>query len=172
MTNAIVLYPVINQRLEKNIIKNKLDETVNLAKAIYLDVIHKEYFFLSRPHPKALMRKGRINYFKKLIDTLSLKYKNNILVFCIDISPVQQRNLEQTYSLKILDKTSLILEIFGERAASKEGSLQVELAHLSWQKSRLVRSWTHLERQRGGAASGERPYQRTSRRNARPAVRS
>ena len=76
---------------------------------------------------------------------------NNILIFAIDITPIQQRNLERIYKIKILDKTSLILEIFGERAFSKIGRIQVELAHLNWQKSRLVRSWTHLERQRGGS---------------------
>ncbi len=66
------------------------------------------------------------------------------------LSPVQQRNLEKAWNCKVLDRTGLILEIFGRRARTKEGTLQVELAHLNWQKSRLVRSWTHLERQRGG----------------------
>ena len=96
------------------------------------------------------MRKGKINYFLEVFNELNFKGNNNILIFAIDISPIQQRNLERIYKIKILDKTSLILEIFGERALSKIGRIQVELAHLSWQKSRLVRSWTHLERQRGG----------------------
>ena len=149
MKKAIVIYPVL-ENLEKNLIENKLIETCNLAEAIYLDVIHKEYFKLNKPDPKALMRKGKVNYFLEVFDDFNFKGNDSILIFAIDISPIQQRNLEKIYKIKILDKTSLILEIFGERAFSKIGRIQVELAHLSWQKSRLVRSWTHLERQRGG----------------------
>ena len=149
MKKAIVIYPVL-ENLDKNLIENKLIETCNLAEAIYLDVIHKEYFKLNKPDPKALMRKGKVNYFLELFNDLNFKGNDSILIFAIDISPIQQRNLEKIYKIKILDKTSLILEIFGERAFSKIGRIQVELAHLSWQKSRLVRSWTHLERQRGG----------------------
>ena len=149
MKKAIVIYPVL-QNLDKNLIENKLIETFNLAEAIYLDVIHKEYFKLNKPDPKALMRKGKVNYFLELFNDFNFKGNDSILIFAIDISPIQQRNLEKIYKIKILDKTSLILEIFGERAFSKIGRIQVELAHLSWQKSRLVRSWTHLERQRGG----------------------
>ena len=149
MKKAIVIYPVL-ENLDKNLIENKLIETCNLAEAIYLDVIHKEYFKLNKPDPKALMRKGKVNYFLELFNDFNFKGNDSILIFAIDISPIQQRNLEKIYKIKILDKTSLILEIFGERAFSKIGRIQVELAHLSWQKSRLVRSWTHLERQRGG----------------------
>ena len=149
MKKAIVIYPVL-ANLDKNLIENKLIETCNLAEAIYLDVIHKEYFKLNKPDPKALMRKGKVNYFLELFNDFNFKGNDSILIFAIDISPIQQRNLEKIYKIKILDKTSLILEIFGERAFSKIGRIQVELAHLSWQKSRLVRSWTHLERQRGG----------------------
>ena len=96
------------------------------------------------------MRKGKVNYFLEVFNEFNFIGNNNILIFAIDITPIQQRNLERIYKIKILDKTSLILEIFGERAFSKIGRIQVELAHLNWQKSRLVRSWTHLERQRGG----------------------
>ena len=149
MKKAIVIYPVL-ENLDKNLIENKLIETCNLAEAIYLDVIHKEYFKLNKPDPRALMRKGKVNYFLELFNDFNFKGNDSILIFAIDISPIQQRNLEKIYKIKILDKTSLILEIFGERAFSKIGRIQVELAHLSWQKSRLVRSWTHLERQRGG----------------------
>ena len=149
MKKAIVIYPVL-ENLDKSLIENKLIETCNLAEAIYLDVIHKEYFKLNKPDPKALMRKGKVNYFLELFNDFNFKGNDSILIFAIDISPIQQRNLEKIYKIKILDKTSLILEIFGERAFSKIGRIQVELAHLSWQKSRLVRSWTHLERQRGG----------------------
>src|ERR1019366_5537830 len=73
-----------------------------------------------------------------------------IIIVNAQLSPVQQRNLEKEWAAKVLDRTALILEIFGQRAATREGRLQVELAHLTWQRSRLVRSWTHLERQRGG----------------------
>ena len=149
MKKAIVIYPVL-ENLDKNLIENKLIETCNLAEAIYLDVIYKEYFKLNKPDPKALMRKGKVNYFLEVFNDFNFKGNDSILIFAIDISPIQQRNLEKIYKIKILDKTSLILEIFGERAFSKIGRIQVELAHLSWQKSRLVRSWTHLERQRGG----------------------
>ena len=149
MKKAIVIYPVL-ENLDKNLIENKLIETCNLAEAIYLDVVHKEYFKLNKPDPKALMRKGKVNYFLEVFNDFNFKGNDSILIFAIDISPIQQRNLEKIYKIKILDKTSLILEIFGERAFSKIGKIQVELAHLSWQKSRLVRSWTHLERQRGG----------------------
>ena len=149
MKKAIVIYPVL-ENLDKNLIENKLIETCNLAEAIYLDVVHKEYFNLNKPDPKALMRKGKVNYFLEVFNNFNFKGNDSILIFAIDISPIQQRNLEKIYKIKILDKTSLILEIFGERAFSKIGRIQVELAHLSWQKSRLVRSWTHLERQRGG----------------------
>ena len=149
MKKAIVIYPVL-ENLDKNLIENKLIETCNLAEAIYLDVIHKEYFILKKPDPKALMRKGKVNYFLEVFNEFNFIGNNNILIFAIDITPIQQRNLERIYKIKILDKTSLILEIFGERAFSKIGRIQVELAHLNWQKSRLVRSWTHLERQRGG----------------------
>ena len=149
MKKAIVIYPVL-ENLDKNLIENKLIETCNLAEAIYLDVIHKEYFKINKPDPKALMRQGKVKYFLEVFNDFNFKGKDSILIFAIDISPIQQRNLEKVYKIKILDKTSLILEIFGERAFSKIGRIQVELAHLSWQKSRLVRSWTHLERQRGG----------------------
>ena len=152
MIKAIVLFPVINININinKQFIHNKLVETCNLAKAISLKVVHKESFFLKKPDPSTLIRKGKIEYIKELINTLNFDSKKNIIIFSIDISPIQQRNLERTYNIKVLDKTSLILEIFGKRALSREGSIQVELAHLNWQKSRLVRSWTHLERQRGG----------------------
>ncbi len=150
MKNTIVLYPVININLDNNTIENKLNETGNLAKAINLKVVHQEYFKLKNPDPGSLMRSGKIDYFKDIIEKASSFNKVDVLIFCIDISPVQQRSLEKAYNIKILDKTSLILEIFGKRAVSKEGTIQVELAHLNWQRSRLVRSWTHLERQRGG----------------------
>ena len=101
---------------------------------------------LSVVHPNALLGEGKVNSLGELV-----AQKNAELVIVnAQLSPVQQRNLEKAWSAKVLDRTGLILEIFGERAHTREGSLQVELAHLQYQKSRLVRSWTHLERQRGG----------------------
>ena len=150
MFKAIVLYPVIRTEQDKDSIENKLFETCNLAKAIKINVVYQEHFFLKKPDPGTLLRSGKIDYFLEIISEIAKEGKVDLLIFSIDISPIQQRNLEKIFNLKILDKTSLILEIFGERASSKEGVIQVELAHLSWHKSRLVRSWTHLERQRGG----------------------
>ena len=150
MFNAIVLYPVLEKNRSKSFIENKLLETCNLAKAIKLNIIHKEFFYLKKPDPGNLLRKGKIDYYIQIINNMPEIDKADIIIFSIDISAIQQRNLEKLFNLKVLDKTSLILEIFGDRAVSKEGTIQVELAHLNWQKSRLVRSWTHLERQRGG----------------------
>ena len=94
MKKAIVIYPVL-ENLDKNLIENKLIETCNLAEAIYLDVIHKEYFILKKPDPKALMRKGKVNYFLELFNDFNFKGNDSILIFAIDISPIQQRNLER-----------------------------------------------------------------------------
>src|SRR5690606_28771945 len=89
----------------------------------------------------------------KVEATAELVEEKEIELVIVDhsLTPVQQRNLEKEWNVKVIDRTGLILEIFGERARTKEGTLQVELAHLNYQKGRLVRSWTHLERQRGGS---------------------
>lgn len=124
-----------------------LAEAVSLTAAISLNVIHSEVVTLSAPKPATLFGKG------KLADFASYIKANEIDIVVIDgsLTPVQQRNLERELNAKVIDRTGLILEIFGDRAQTKEGVLQVELAHLSYQRTRLVRSWTHLERQRGGA---------------------
>ena len=124
----------------------RLEEAVGLAKAIRLDVIGAEIASISRPRPGSLLGGGAIEKFGVLIG------ENDIGLVVIDaaLSPVQQRNLERRWQAKVIDRTGLILEIFGERARTHEGRLQVELAALTYQRSRLVRSWTHLERQRGG----------------------
>ena len=109
-------------------------------------VVYKENIRIRKPTPSYLFGKGQINNIKILLK----KYLANLLIVNYQLTPVQQRNLELYLKCKILDRTALILEIFGERAVTKHGKLQVELASLSYQKSRLVRSWTHLERQRGG----------------------
>ena len=124
----------------------RLAEAIGLAHAIDLDVVHEEVVKLSRLRPGTLLGSGAVEHFKELIDA------EEIALAVIDwaVTPVQQRNLEKEWDCKVIDRTGLILEIFGERARTAEGKLQVELAALSYQRSRLVRSWTHLERQRGG----------------------
>ena len=101
---------------------------------------------LAKPVPSTLIGSGKVD--EIAADARGLEPE--VIVVNAQLSPIQQRNLEKAWSTKVLDRTALILEIFGERAQTREGRLQVELAHLTWQRSRLVRSWTHLERQRGG----------------------
>ena len=124
----------------------RLEEAVGLARAIDLDVVVAEVVSVARPRPATLFGSGTVESYAELL------HDKEIDVVCVDskLSPVQQRNLETSFKCKVIDRTGLILEIFGERARTREGRLQVELAHLSYQRSRLVRSWTHLERQRGG----------------------
>lgn len=123
-----------------------LEEAVGLARAIDLEVVHKEIINLQKPTPATFLGSGSVARVKEIA-----KGGQTGLVF-VDhaLTPVQQRNLEKAWDAKVIDRTGLILEIFGARARTKEGQLQVELAALSYQRSRLVRSWTHLERQRGG----------------------
>jgi len=123
-----------------------LEESVCLAESINLNVYRSEVVALSRARPATLFGSGRVENFSKYIT------RNKIQLVIVDgnLSPVQQRNLERTWKSKVIDRKALILEIFGARALTKEGKLQVELAALNYQRSRLVRSWTHLERQRGG----------------------
>jgi GTP-binding protein HflX len=124
----------------------RLDEITGLARAIDLNVVNAGLVSLNEIRPATFIGKGKTDEIAGLVKTLEA----GIVVMDCALSPVQQRNLERAWSAKVLDRTGLILEIFGRRAQTKEGVLQVELAHLNYQKSRLVRSWTHLERQRGG----------------------
>ena len=124
----------------------KLDEAVGLARAIDLDVEQSGIVMLSTVRPATYLGKGKVEEIAGLVKS----HETGIVVMDCALSPVQQRNLEQAWNAKVLDRTGLILEIFGRRARTREGALQVEHAHLTYQKSRLVRSWTHLERQRGG----------------------
>ena len=124
----------------------RLDEAVGLARAIDLDVVGSGVIALSAITPATYIGKGKVEEIAGLVKTQDA----GIVVMDCAISPVQQRNLERAWNAKVLDRTGLILEIFGRRARTREGTLQVEHAHLTYQKSRLVRSWTHLERQRGG----------------------
>jgi GTPase len=124
----------------------KLDEAIGLACAIDLDVEQSGIVMLRAVRPATYLGKGRVEEIAGLVKS----HETGIVVMDCALSPVQQRNLEKAWNAKVLDRTGLILEIFGRRARTREGSLQVEHAHLTYQKSRLVRSWTHLERQRGG----------------------
>ena len=124
----------------------RLDEAVGLARAIDLSVVSSGIVHLSDIRPATFIGKGKVEEIAGLVKTEDA----GIVVMDCALSPVQQRNLEKAWGAKVVDRTGLILEIFGRRARTREGALQVELAHLTYQKSRLVRTWTHLERQRGG----------------------
>jgi GTPase len=124
----------------------KLDEAVGLARAIDLEVEQSGIVMLNALRPATYLGKGKVDE----IAGLAKSFEAGIVVMDCALTPVQQRNLEKAWNAKVLDRTGLILEIFGRRARTREGALQVEHAHLTYQKSRLVRSWTHLERQRGG----------------------
>ena len=123
-----------------------MSEANGLAEAIDLAVIEKQLIPVAAPRPATLFGRGKVAELNSLIAA------HEIALVIVDhpVSAIQQRNLERAWNVKVLDRTGLILEIFGRRARTREGRLQVELAHLSYQKSRLVRTWTHLERQRGG----------------------
>lgn len=124
----------------------RLDEAKGLALAVGLNVTDAFTVGLSVVHPHALLGEGKVRSIAEQVEGKDV----DLVIVNAQLSPVQQRNLEKAWNAKVLDRTGLILEIFGERAQTREGTLQVELAHLQYQKSRLVRSWTHLERQRGG----------------------
>lgn len=126
--------------------EGRLLEAVNLAGAIELVVVHAEVCWLSSIRPATLFGAGKVEELGVLVARKGIE----IAVVDCGLTPVQQRNLERAWLCKVIDRTGLILEIFGARARTREGRLQVELAALSYQRSRLVRSWTHLERQRGG----------------------
>lgn len=124
----------------------RLAEAVGLAQAIDLDIVLAEAVPVPRPRPATLLGKGAVERLAEAIADAEI----TLAVIDSPLTPVQQRNLEKAWGCKVIDRTGLILEIFGARARTREGTLQVELAALSYQRSRLVRSWTHLERQRGG----------------------
>lgn len=124
----------------------RVDEAAGLAEAIGIDVVARKSFKLRQVRPASLFGKGQVEE----IAALAEEHDAKLLVIDAALAPVQQKTLEEETKSKVIDRTGLILEIFGERAATAEGRLQVELAHLDYQAGRLVRSWTHLERQRGG----------------------
>jgi GTPase len=124
----------------------RLDEAAGLAAAIDLTIVKSFIAATDLPRPSTYLGKGKVEELAKFIEDEEI----GLVVVDAALTPVQQRNLEKAFATKVIDRTGLILEIFGRRARTREGTLQVELAHLGYQKSRLVRSWTHLERQRGG----------------------
>jgi GTP-binding protein HflX len=126
--------------------EGRLAEALGLAHAIGLDVASQQIVPVSQIRPATFLGKGKVSEIAALVSAGNI----DLVVMDCSLSPVQQRNLETALRSKVIDRTGLILEIFGKRARTREGVLQVELAHLAYQKSRLVRSWTHLERQRGG----------------------
>ena len=149
-TRAIVLHvdrrdrnaPVSSDRA----VEARLEEAVGLARAIDLEIVESLVAPVAAPKPATLLGSGKVQEIAEKVKAAEAE----LVVFNAQLSPIQQRNLEKAWGAKVLDRTGLILEIFGRRASTREGTLQVELAHLQYQKSRLVRSWTHLERQRGG----------------------
>src|SRR5256885_7729054 len=124
----------------------RLEEAKGLARAIDLVIADALIAPLGQIRPATYLGKGKVEEILGLITGHDIE----LVVMDCALSPIQQRNLEKAWNTKVLDRTGLIFEIFGRRAKTKEGALQVELAHLNYQRSRLVRSWTHLERQRGG----------------------
>ena len=124
----------------------RIGEAVALGHAIDLDIRRDVIVNLGTVRPSTYLGKGKVEELAEACEEMEI----GLVVMDCALSPVQQRNLEKAFGAKVIDRTGLILEIFGRRARTKEGTLQVELAHLAYQKSRLVRSWTHLERQRGG----------------------
>ena len=130
----------------KRLKEDMLIEILGLARAIDLKIVDSQITVLGRIKSGTFLGRGKIEELKISI----LSKRVNLIVINHSLSPIQQRNLEKEWQCKVIDRTGLILEIFGKRAMTKEGSLQVELASLTYQSSRLVRSWTHLERQRGG----------------------
>jgi GTPase len=147
---ALVIEPVLRRRAAVGGAERapaaKLDEAIGLAQAIDLEVEQSGILMLNALRPATYLGKGKVEEIAGLVKS----FDAGIVVMDCALSPVQQRNLEKAWNAKVLDRTGLILEIFGRRARTREGALQVEHAHLTYQKSRLVRSWTHLERQRGG----------------------
>ena len=156
-TRAVVVVPVLlrgqggeddsgRPRLSRSP-EARLEEAVGLARAIDLDPVYTAAVTVAEPRPATLLGSGKVSELAAVVK----ESRAELAIIDHPLTPVQQRNLEKELDVKVLDRTGLILEIFGERARTKEGALQVELAHLNYQKGRLVRSWTHLERQRGGA---------------------
>lgn len=146
-SKAYVVFPSLPDSLIQLSPEARLEEACGLALAINLDIVGSEVVKLRTVKPSTFLGQGILDKLAGLIQEQEIE----LLIVDNSLTPIQQRNLEKKLNIKVIDRTALILEIFGERAKTREGKLQVELAHLNYQRSRLVRSWTHLERQRGGA---------------------
>ncbi len=144
---AVVIHPVRDERSPSRTSEGRLAEAVGLALALDLEISEAFISPLRKRVPATLFGKGKVEE----IGNILLGAQADVAVVDDQLTPVQQRNLEKAWQVKVIDRTGLILEIFARRARTREGRLQVELARLSYEKSRLVRTWTHLERQRGGA---------------------
>ncbi len=145
-SRALILHPDLgSDKIHRDPVA-RLEEACGLAAAIDLNIIERLIVKTSKPRPSTFFGSGKVDEIKGAIAELEI----GLVVIDHAITPVQQRNLERAWNTKVIDRTGLILEIFGARAQTREGTLQVELAALDYQRSRLVRSWTHLERQRGG----------------------
>lgn len=148
LIRAVVIHP--DRRSDSpRLASERLEEAAGLARALDLDVCAEEIVRLRSTTPATLFGSGKVEELAALVRAADAE----AVVIDDDLSPVQQRNLEKAWEVKVIDRTGLILEIFGRRARTKEGRLQVELARLDYERSRLVRTWTHLERQRGGTGS-------------------
>jgi GTPase len=146
-TRALVVGPYLTRTKEASRDPAaRLSEAEGLALAIDLEICGRVLVALNEVRPSTYLGKGKVDEIGALVKAQEIA----LVTMDCPLSPVQQRNLEKAWETKVIDRTGLILEIFGQRARTREGALQVELAHLDYQKSRLVRSWTHLERQRGG----------------------
>jgi GTPase len=142
---TLIVYPELPGRMTTSV-EDRLSEAEGLALAIGLDIVALKHYRVRSPKASTLLGGGQV---QEIADAVA-EQKIDLLIVDASLSAIQQRNLEEKTGVKTIDRTGLILEIFGERAATAEGRLQVELAHLDYQAGRLVRSWTHLERQRGG----------------------
>ncbi|KPF76629.1 GTPase HflX [Brevundimonas sp. AAP58] len=148
LIRAVVIHPDFGERSSRSA-TDRLEEAAGLARALDLDVRAEEVVRLRKTTPATLFGTGKVEELAALIRAAEAE----AAVIDDQLTPVQQRNLEKAWDCKVIDRTGLILEIFGRRARTKEGRLQVELARLDYERSRLVRTWTHLERQRGGTGS-------------------
>ena len=151
---VLIVIPIINNYkifkdsfYTKNNLENRKSETISLVRALNVNVLDVLTIKINKFSPAFLFNKNSLDCILELIK----KLKINLLIIDFQLSPIQQRNLELFFKVKVIDRTQVILEIFSSRAISNEGKIQVELAALNFQKTRLVRSWTHLERQRGGS---------------------
>lgn len=142
----MIVVPELPREGARRSAEARVDEAEGLAHAIGIDVVTSRPFRVRTVRPATLLGKGQVEE----IAELAKEQEAGLLIVDAPLAPIQQKNLEDEVGTKVIDRTGLILEIFGERAATAEGQLQVELAHLEYQAGRLVRSWTHLERQRGG----------------------